>query len=303
MIRVNELQFDNVFEAIFAWYKENRGIFALYPAKVFGPQHVSFPKKVEEGSKEHLYWLALIALSDKRTSSTFLYRNFANMYDRNPRLFRREARPTLRRMRQLFRTYEIALPHKEVEFFLTRKHHLDEFFGGDPFEIYEGVKGTAELLKKLRKVGKEHGVSNVFPGSKGKIFCLLAMFLREFKDLSFENIVPVDSWVQAISTSTGVLEGRGNIKAQQLEKLLSPLMKEVFRKYEGVKGAANATWILGKFGCKTCKHIDTKGLCPVYDICKGPFKRARHHSSNKHLGVIQLPPVFMQKCTERNLND
>lgn len=295
MTKVNKTLFLRVFGLIFEAHRKSSGIFAERSAKTVGPQNIFRPKTVAEGSGNHLYWLALVAFSDRRTNSTLLYKNFAKMFDRNPTLFRRGQYPSLRRMTKLFRAYKIALPVKEICFFIERKRHLDECFSGDPLKIYEGIEDVASLMKKLKSVAKRNGIKNLFPGAKEKIFCLLAMFLREFVDLKFADVVPVDVWVQSICASTGILEGTGHVKFETLGHHLRPLMTEVFLIYRSIEGAANATWILGKFGCTHCCRINMSSLCPVYHLCKGPFERMRHPVSNKHFGAIQLPPTHRPK--------
>jgi len=299
MIEVKKTVFLRVFHLIFEAYLNSAGIFAQHTAKSVGPQNIFRPRVVAPGSKDHIYWLALVAFSDRRTNSTVLYRNFAKMFNRNPTLFRRGVYPSLRRMTQLFRAYRIALPIKEISFFIERKRHLDEIFEGDPLKIYEDTVDVVSLMKKLKNVAKKNGIKNLFPGSKEKIFCLLAMFLREFVDLRFADVVPIDVWVQAISASTEVLTGEGFITSSPLERILRPSMTEIFEAYRSVEGAANATWILGKFGCTHCGRIDMSGSCPVYNLCKGPFERMRHPASGKHFGAIQLPPKYKPKYSNQ----
>lgn len=292
MIKINEELFSKVFGLIFENYLQKAGIFKQYSARKVGPQYIFYPSNVEVGDIDHLYFLALVAFSDKRTDSMFLYKNFSRMFSRNPKLFLRGQYPSLPRMTKLFQRYKIALPAKEIAFFIKRKHHLDELFGGDPLKIYEGVKDIDNLMRNLKNLAKKNGVKNLFPGAKEKIFCLLAMFISEFTDLQFADILPVDSWVQSICATTEVLHGRGHIKFQALGRHLRPLVSKAFAPYRDIDGAVNATWILGKFGCTNCNKINTKGLCPVYHLCKGPFKSMRHPVSNKHLGAIQIPPRY-----------
>lgn len=295
MITINEMRFLEVFGLIFEAHQQNTGIFARHTARAVGPQHIFRPKAVASGSKDHLYWLALVAFSDRRTNSTTLYRNFAHMFDRNPTLFRRGKYPSLRRMTKLFRAYRIAVPVGEISRFIERKRHLDELFEGDPLKIYEGSEDIASLMKKMRKIARENGIKILFPGAKEKISSLLAMFLREFVDLKFDDVVPIDVWVQAIAASTGSLVGEGFIKSSPLEKLLRLPMTRLFKKHRGVDGAANATWILGKFGCTNCSRTDMSKLCPIYHLCKGPFVRMRHPGSGKHFGAIEMPPKHKSK--------
>ncbi len=299
MIKVNEKSFFKIFGLIFKAYQGKKGIFGKNDKKVIIPQNTFWPRTIIKGSKDHLYWLALVAFSDKRTDSVWLYMNFAKMFERNPSLFERGYYPSLGRMAELFKTYGIALPTKEIAFFIERKHHLDEFFQGDPVKIYEGSPNVESLIKNLKNIGKQNEIKNLFPGAKEKIFCLLAMFLREYVDLKFEDIVPIDAWVQAISASTGVLEGKGYIKFSNLGKLLRPLMAKAFLKHRSIYLAENATWILGKTGCTHCSWEDMSKLCPVYNLCKGPFKSTRHAVSGKHLAVIQLPLKHLPKFVEK----
>lgn len=295
MIEVDKERFLNVFGQIFEGYRQRAGIFADHHADVVGPQRVYFPKGVMRGSADHLYWLTLVALSDKRTNSRVLYRNFARMFGRNPTLFIRGRYPNIAQMTRLFRRYQIALPVMEIAFFIERKKHLDVFFGGDPFKLYEEVRTINELMKKLRKIAREHGIKNLFPGAKAKIFSLLAMFLTEFVELEFEDTVPVDTWVQSISASTQVVRGDGHIGNQALERQLRPLLSQARRLHQETEGISNATWILGKYGCTHCHRLAMEGKCPIYNECKGPFRRALHPRSQKHLGVIRMPLDFKNK--------
>ncbi len=296
MIKIKRALFHEVFTRIFEAYRQKWGIFYSYTAVVAGPQHRFRPKQVNVGSREHIYWLALVALSDKRTNSSVLYRNFARMFERHPELFHIGEYPTVEEMGDLFRRYQIALPRMEIGFFVERKRHLDKFFGGDPFLIYEGVGNIADLMERLRELGKRHGVKNMFPGAKGKIFSLLWMFLREFRQLEFSEVVPVDVWVQSIAVSTRGFHGIGTITSQRSEKSLRPLLNHAFANYREVEGAANATWILGRYGCRLCGGQDMRELCPIYDLCKGPFERPRHPVTGKHLGVVRLPVKYKSKA-------
>lgn len=248
-----------------------------------------------EGSNDHLYFLAQVAFSDKRTNSTFLYMNFARMFERNPGLLQRGVYPSLARMTELFRRYEIALPVKEIRFFIERKRHLDELFAGDPKNIYAGVTTVTDLMRKLGRIGREHGITLMFPGAKSKIFCLLAMFLREYVVLDFVDVIPIDVWVQTVSAATGALEGEGRITNQVLERRIVPLMREPFGPYREKEGSTNAVWLLGKFGCTHCHRRDMSAVCPVYSMCAGPIRRPRHSVSGKHLGVVVMPPDFKGK--------
>jgi len=217
------------------------------------------------------------------------------MFDRNPSLYIRGKVPTLRRMTKLFRQYQIALPVKNIAFFIERKRHLDTYFAGDPFTLFASAVDVDELMQHFRALARQHGIKNLFPGAKEKIFCLLAMFLREFADLGFADVVPIDVWVQSIAASTGVLCGEGRITFGEVGERLRPAMREAFLRHLGTNGAANATWVLGKFGCTHCHRLDMKGLCPVYHLCAGPFARVRHAESGKHLGVIELPLKYRPK--------
>lgn len=295
MIKIRKKRLLEIFRLIFEAYQNRTGIFATHHAKSAGPQIKYRPANVQEGDANHLYWLALVAFSDRRTNSEWLYKNFARMFGDHPELFIRREYPTVERMGQLFRQYTIALPQGEIDFFLTRKRHLDECFDGNPLAIYENVRNVDELLKKLRSTARTHGIKNIFPGAKEKIFCLLAMFLREFVALDFDDVIPVDVWVQAIAVSTENLRGKGQIKFSTLERMLRPLVTQAFKPFLRVEGAANATWILGKHGCTLCAGRDMCRTCPIYQHCRGPFTRKRHPLSNKHLGVIFLPPDFKPK--------
>jgi hypothetical protein len=295
MIKISKTRFLKVFGLIFEEYRNSSGIFAEHKVGTVGPQHIFWPNTVTKGSAEHIYWLTLVAFTDRRTNSTFLYKNFAKMFEENPELFQRGFQPTIPRMTELFRRYQIAVPVSEIALFIERKRHLDELFEGNPLKIYEGFNDVDSLIKNLKKVAKENGIKNIFPGAKEKIFCLLAMFLKEFVDLRFSDMIPIDVWVQSISASTGVMKGNGYIKFQALGKLLRPIMRKVFHDYQVIDGAANATWIIGKFGCTQCSRADMSNLCPVYQMCKGPFERMRHSVSGKHLGAIQLPPKYRGK--------
>lgn len=289
MIAIQSDIFLEIFELIFKAYANQTGIFEKQRAGSGAPQRVFCPKNVTKGSPDHLYWLALVAFTDKRTDSSSLYERFAFMFQRNSSLFRRGHIPSRRRMTELFRRYRIAVPVKEIGFFLERKRHLDLFFEGNPLKIYEGVSDIPSLMTKLKKVAKQNGVRKLFPGAKEKIFSLLAMFLWENIGLEFADIVPVDVWVQSIAASTTVLTGNGRINFNALERLLRPLVTKAFAEYRGVEGATNATWILGKYGCRNCRRVDMSNLCPVFRQCQGPFERTTHSVSGKHLGVITLP--------------
>ena len=118
MISVNNALFFEIFGKIFDAFRQNFGIFARHTAIESGPQYKFKPKKVEVASRDHIYWLTLVALTDRRTNSTFLYKNFAKMFDRNPTLMGRGVYPSLRRMTKLFRAYRIAVPVSEIRFFI-----------------------------------------------------------------------------------------------------------------------------------------------------------------------------------------
>lgn len=295
MVTIDEKRFREIFREVFCAYGNGKGIFEKLRANNFGPQNIHRPKGVEIGSPDHIYWLSLVALSDKRTNSSVLYRCFARMFTRNPSLFKRGVYPSLRRTKELFRRYTIALPVKEEAFFRERKRHLDELFDGNPLKIFEGVSNIDELMIKLKVLGKKYGIKNVFPGAKEKIFSLLAMFLSEFTDLQFADVVPIDTWVQAVAVSTGIVKGTGRIKDRVLEKLLRPLMTELYQEFRHVLGTSNATWILGKAACNRCCWENMSELCPIFNKCKGPFWRLRHAESDLHYGQFQIPPDWRNK--------
>jgi hypothetical protein len=295
MITIDEERFKEVFGQIFSAYKARSHGFADTHADNLGPQRIYYPKCVKVGNRDHLYWLTLVALSDRRTNSTMLYRNFARMFNRNKKLFIQGYYPSHRKMERLFRTYKIAVPVGDIALFLEKKRHLDELFNGDPFAIYNGVGNIDDLLIKARRIAKLRGIDLPFPGAKEKIFTLLAMFLSELTDLQFDDLIPIDVWVQSIATSTGVLKGEGIIKFRVLERLLRPNMRKLFSGFKDVPGAANATWILGKSMCTHCAGRDMKDICPIYDMCKGPFRRHRTPESDKHSGYIEVPSDFIPK--------
>jgi hypothetical protein len=296
MITISKTRFLKVFGLIFEAYVNRQGLFAEHTADTSGPQKKFWPNKLKKGSKEHLYWLALVALSDRRTNSTHLYKNFARMFDEDQTLFVQDVQPSLEKATELFRAYQIALPVKEIRLFLERKQHLDMFFDGDPLKIYEGVDNVSDLMQKLSGIGKANGIKIMFPGAKEKISSLLAMFINEHVEIEFKDLVPIDVWVQSISASTCVLRGEGKIWSKVLSKQLRPLMVKLFSPHVGNDGASNATWILGKFGCTHCNHLDMSKLCPVYQMCKGPFERAYHHESGNPIDAIQLPLKLKGKC-------
>lgn len=296
MITISKTSFLKVFGLIFEAYVNRQGLFAKHTADTSGPQKTFCPSKLEKVSREHLYWLALVALSDRRTNSIHLYKNFATMHDEDQTLFVQSVQPSLEKATELFRAYQIALPVKDIRLFLERKYHLDVFFDGDPLKIYEGVDNVSDLMKKLSDIGKAAGIKIMFPGAAEKIFSLLAMFINELVEIEFKDLVPIDVWVQSISASTGVLKGKGKIGTKALSKQLRPLMAKSFSLHIENEGASNATWILGKFGCTHCNHQDMCKLCPVYHICKGPFERACHHESGNPIDAIQLPLKLKGKC-------
>ncbi len=295
MITIDEERFDTVFRLIFGAYANRTGIFARHQAETLGPQFLYRPSGVDTGSKHHLYWLALVAFSDRRTNSSTLYRNFAKLFSRNRRLFEVGFYPSIRRMTQLFRKYKIALPVGEIALFLERKRHLDDFFDGDPIRIYDGVSDIEELMVKLKKMAKERDIKNPFPGAKMKIFSLLAMFLSEITTLQFKDVVPIDVWVQSICVSTGVIGGSGKVKVWKLERQLRPIMTRLFAEFRHVKGAMNATWIHGKSLCTNCSRINMCTVCPVFHLCKGPFSRMRNPQTGKHYGYVEIPSNFVPK--------
>ena len=295
MIGIDKTLFRRIFRRIFKAYVDHSGVFKELRAENFGPQNLYMPKGVETGNRDHLYWLTLVALSDKRTNSAMLYYCFAKMFSRNKNLFKRGEYPTLSRMTELFRAYKIALPVMEIAFFIERKRHLDELFGGDPLNIFVGTHDIDELMVKFDAIARQNGIANLFPGAKKKIFSLLAMFLSEFTELQFADVVPIDVWVQSIANSTSVLTGEGQIDINTLEQMLRPLMTSVFSEFKHLKGTSNATWIHGRALCTNCGRVNTSSLCSVYEECKGPFKRMRHPVSGKLYGRIQVPADFMPK--------
>lgn len=296
MIKISKTRFLKVFGLIFEAYVNSQGLFAEHTADTSGPQRTFRPSKLQKGSKEHLYWLALVALSDRRTNSIHLYKNFATMYDEDQTLFVQGAQPSLEKATELFRAYQIALPVKETRLFLERKRHLDVFFDGDPLKVYVGVDNVSDLMQKLSDIGKAQGIKVMFPGAAEKIFSLLAMFINELVQIEFKDLVPIDVWVQSISASTGVLNGKGKIGTRVLNRQLRPLIAKSFSSHMENEGVSNATWILGKFGCAHCGHQDMSKLCPVYHFCKGPFERAYHHETRRPIDVIQLPLKLKGKC-------
>lgn len=274
---------------IFEAYQEKSHGFALYNAENSAPQVINKPENVNFGDVKHLYWFTLVAMSDTRTTSTTLYPRFAKMFERNQSLFRIGYVPTQWRMSQLFKQYQIALPQKQIKFFIERKRHLDLYFGGDPLQIYDGIKTIDALMEKLKGVGRQNHIRNIFPGAKRKVFTLLAMFLAEFADFNFEEIVPVDVWVQSIANSTNALQGRGIIDINSLEQMIRPVLVGVFNPYRHHKGISSATWILGNKFCSNCHRSDVSKSCPVYTLCEGPSLRMRHPESGKHYGRVERP--------------
>ncbi len=299
MIEIDKDRFKKIFRKVFNAYAKRQGVFAEFEADNAGPQKLSLPSAVTRGDKNHLYWLALVAFTDKRTNSATLYPCFAGMFDRNPKLFQRGYYPSVSKMTKLFRQYTIAVPVKEIAFFLERKKHIDLYFDGDPVKIFEGVTNVDELMKKLEGIKKTYRLENILPGAKEKMLCLWAMFVKELVPLEFADVIPIDVWVQSICSSVGVLRGSGNIKFSALERLLRPLMQELIYEFRYVEGVTNATWILGKKLCTHCSRKDMRILCPIYDLCEGPFKRMRHPVSNKHYGAIEVPSQFIPKNSVR----
>lgn len=295
MITINKSRFRKIFKLIFTAYKNKTGIFSTLTAENSGPQKLYIPDNVTPGDDRHIYWLALVAMSDRRTNSKFLYMNFALMFSENPQLFIVGYSPSVDEMTQLFRQYQIALPVGEISFFIQRKNHLDHIFNGNPKNIYKGVSNIDELIYELRRISKIHGIKNLFPGAKGKIFSLLAMFLSELSEFDFADIIPIDVWVQAIVSSTGILKGKGVVKVSDLEEKLRPLMSKIHKEFRTDIGSVNATWILGRYQCNRCVGSNTSTTCPIYKYCKGPFSRHRHEVSLKHLGVIAVPSAFKPK--------
>ncbi len=295
MITINKPRFRKIFKLIFSAYKNKTGIFSTLTAENSGPQKIYIPKDLTPGDEKHIYWLALVAMSDRRTNSKFLYKNFAQMFTENPHLFTVGFSLSIDEMTQLFRQYQIAVPVGDIDIFIQRKDHLDRFFNGEPKKIYEGVSNIEELLKRFKKIAKEHDVKILFPGAKGKIFSLLAMFLSELTDFDFADIIPIDVWVQSIVSSSGILKGKGQITVSKLEKELRPLMSKLHKEYRGDDGSGNATWLLGRYGCNRCVSSNMKDMCPIYHQCKGPFARHRHEVSRKHQGVITVPSAFKGK--------
>lgn len=295
MVKIDKKRFREIFREVFLAYTNKQGLFAKLRAENFGPQNIHRPNAVDIGSKDHLYWLSLVALSDKRTNSSVLYRCFARMFTDHPNLFVRRRYPSHPEMTKLFRAYTIALPVKEIAFFLERKKHLDEVFDGDPIMIFNDASDIDGLMKKLKVMGTERGIPKLFPGAAEKIFSLLAMFLSEFTELRFADVVPIDTWVQAVAISTRVVRGKGRIKDRAMESMLRPLMTELYAEFRHALGTSNATWILGKVACTRCASENMEGACPVYDKCKGPFWRLRHPVSDKHYGQFKIPPDYRCK--------
>ncbi len=289
MITVDKRRFGVIFRRIFEAYLTRSHGFALYNAENSAPQVINKPRSVNLGDPRHLYWFTLVGMSDTRTTSATLYPRFAEMFDRNQSLFRVGYIPTEKRMSELFRKYKIALPEKQIKFFIERKKHLDLIFGGDPMAIYSGVKTIDELMLKLEATKKIHGIKNIFPGAKRKVFTLLAMFLSEFADFNFEEVVPVDVWVQSISNSTNALSGKGVIDINHLEQLIRPILVQVFNRFRHHEGAASATWILGNKFCSNCHRTDVSAHCPVFTLCEGPSLRMKHPESEKHYGRVERP--------------
>lgn len=296
MITFDERRFAHVFRKVFRAFEAQTHLFAVLSYKTVGPQHLNCPKKITVGSREFMYWLTLTAWCDKRTNSADLYAKMALLFSNHRQFFDVGYLPKEGYLANLFRRYGLGLMQSVPREFIERKRHLDSFFDGDPREIYRGTKTIEELMKKLQDLGRNSGVGNIFPGAKEKIFTLLAMFLSELSELDFGEVVPIDVWVQSISTSTGVLKGRGQIDHNEVERTLRPLMASLFNnKFRHVQGAANATYMLGVELCKTCRVRDHRATCPIYSDCNGPFKRTRHPESGKHYGRITIPPDYIGK--------
>ena len=295
-MNINIKRFNLVFGRIFAAYEQRSGIYATHDADTFGPQRLDRPKGTEIGDSKHLYWLTLAGLSDRRTDSSSLYPRMATMFDQHPELFIQGQYPTFVELETLYRTYKIGVPVNDIGLFIKRKRHLDEFFAGDPLRIYDECTTATEVVVKMRALARKHNLPHVFPGAKEKMFSLLAMFLSEITDLRFSDLVPIDTWVQSVVASTGVLRGTESIKVSALEKMLRPPMTRLFSTFRDVPGAANATWIHGRKLCDRCGSTDMSKLCPVYDLCKGPFARMRHAETDRHIGRIAAQPKFRQKA-------
>ena len=165
MVTIDKKRFREIFRKVFRSYGEGVGIFAKLRSENFGPQNIQRPKGVGLGSHDHIYWLSLVALSDKRTNSSVLYRCFARMFTKNPTLFRRGFYPSLMRMTKLFRRYTIALPVKEIGFFLAKAQEqislLDQGARADdcrPFDRVaklSHVTGPFVVKKGLHSFGTE----------------------------------------------------------------------------------------------------------------------------------------------------
>ena len=296
MIIIDIKRFREIFNTIFSSYVFSKFLYSGLRAENVGPQFRFWPSQVIPGTKEHLYFLTLVAMSDRRTNSEYLYYCFAKMFSKNPTLFRIGFYPTKKRMVELFRRYQIALPQKEIDMFLERKRHFDEIFSGDPLLIYKDTSTVEELIQKLEHIRKKRDLRMIFPGAKKKIFSLLAMYLSELvKDFNFSDVIPIDTWVMSICSQTGCLKGKGIINFDSLGEIIRPQMLSVFNDFRNYQGAANATWILGRTLCKQCSHMNVSSLCPIFNECKGPSSRMRHPESNKHYGRIQLPPKLIGK--------
>lgn len=289
MIEVDVKRFETVFRRIFEAYVEKSHGFALYHAENSAPQIINKPKGVSFGGWGHLYWFTLVGMSDTRTTSATLYPRFAKMFDRYPIFFQIGYLPTEKRLAKLFKQYQIALPKKQIKFFIERKKHLDLIFGGNPLAIYEGVKTIDELMEKFERIKKIHGISNLFPGAKRKVFTLIALFLSEFTDLEFEDVIPVDVWVQSIANSTNSLSGEGVLDVNKLEQKIRPILTRVFRQFRNHPGASSATWIQGNKYCSNCHRTDMSALCAIDDLCHGPFLRMRHPETGKPYGRLERP--------------
>lgn len=297
-ITLDTKRLEIVFGTIFKAYGEQTHLFAFPEnrAEQHAPQLINRPKHVSVGDERHLYWLALTAMSDSMTHSGLLYKNSARMFSRNPSLYEVGRIPTLRRTRELFKRYGIALPHKQAVFFRERKRHLDLLFAGNPLNIYRDVSTIEQLLPQLRALGRSTGVSNVFPGAKGKILTLLAMYLSEAAGLQFKDLVAADLWVQRLANTTDALVGDGVIMNERLERMLRPEISRIYHQSVPVSGLANATWLLGNRLCSKCHKEDVRALCPIYDLCNGP-SRSMRDKNNRQTGKVQRPYTKLKKCT------
>ncbi len=294
-----------IFSKIFVAYRDGTHLFSNpeFRASKIAPQKIFIPSGVEVGSHKHLYWLSLVAMSDRRTTSRHLYQRFAKLFSRNRKLFEIGYVPSLKRLEYLFRKYQIALPEKEIERFQRRKIHLDTYFEGNPLKIYEGFQTIEQILKNIDRIEKQSKIKIILPGAKAKILTLLAMFFYELGfHPDFQDLVPVDSWVQVISVSTGALTGEGKIRFTPLEKMIRPEMARVSNLFREIEGVQNATWILGNNLCANCARKCMRDVCPIFEECFGPFFRDRTELKN-HSGSIVLPPPYIAKCETSEIED